>query len=146
MSMDGEGHTLTATPGSGVEIASRKKKVSEKAELLISKLKSKKKADPQKEDKIATLTKIVKSAKKVESLTEEAEEQKGKKAKKLLEYPGFPAAFRDLKNRIVNYGTEFDAKDLTENDLLDREKLEKEIRDDIIAVARRHDKEGPTRT
>ncbi|MFJ1880027.1 hypothetical protein [Streptomyces sp. NPDC088137] len=143
LSMNGEGHTLTATPGAGVEIASRKKKVSEKAEALISRLKAKKKADPQKQDKITALTGISTSAKKVENLTEEAEEQKGKKAKKLLEYPGFPAAYRDLKKRIIKYGIDFDAKDLTEDSLLEREKIEKEIRDDIIAVARRHDKEGP---
>jgi hypothetical protein len=139
LSMSGEGHTLFATPGQGVDIASQRLKVSEKATRVLKKLKD---SDPQKKDKAEALKGIVSAAKKVERLVAKAEAQKGQNAKKLLQYPGFPAAFRDLKNKIVQYGAAFNVKDIVEADLADREKLEKEIRNDIVGVAREHDKSG----
>ncbi|WP_253765842.1 phage tail protein [Goodfellowiella coeruleoviolacea] len=143
LSMSGEGHTLIATPGEGVDIASQRLKVSVKAGRLVSKLRNNKK-DPQREKKIEALNGIIKSAKKVERIIEKAEQEKGKKVKNLLDYPGFAKAFRDLKAAIVQYGTDFDAKDLVATAALrDPKMLEKEIRDDIVRVARHHDKEGP---
>ncbi|WP_284741601.1 hypothetical protein [Amycolatopsis sp. RTGN1] len=142
LSMTGEGHTLIATPGEGVDIASARLKVSVKADRVIKRLQARKRKDPKEKEKVNDLKAIVRVAKKVEKLVGAAEKQKGKQAKKLLEYPGFPAAFRDLKAKIVQYGSDYGVKDLAEGDLGDQVKIEKEIRADIVSVARDHDKGG----
>ncbi|MFI2213464.1 HPC2 multi-domain protein [Streptomyces sp. NPDC020141] len=143
LSMSGEGHTLTATPGRGVELASDVGSVRGKAGKLIGKLERAKAEDPRKQAKIAALRTIVATARTVESIVAEAAKEKGRKPDKLLQYPGFADAFRELRERIVAYGSDFGTKDLTD-ELLggDRAKLEKEVRGYIVAAARRHDRAG----
>ncbi|MGW4523940.1 phage tail protein [Amycolatopsis sp. NPDC004378] len=142
LSMTGESHALIATPDEGVDIASARLKVSVKAGRVIKRLQARKRKDPKETEKITDLKAIVRTAKRVEKLVENAEKQKGKKAKRLLDYPGFPDAFRDLKEKIVKYGSDYGVKDLVEGDLGDQVKIEKEIRAAIVSVARHHDKAG----
>ncbi|MFJ9779538.1 hypothetical protein ACIRSS_08140 [Amycolatopsis sp. NPDC101161] len=142
LSMTGDGHTLIATPGEGVDIASARLKVSVKADRAIKRLQARKRKDLKEKEKVNDLKAIVRAAKKVEKLVEAAEKQKGQQAKKLLDYPGFPAAFRDLKAKIIQYGSDYGVKDLVEGDLGEQVKIEKEIRAEIVSVARQHDKAG----
>ncbi|MFD7710039.1 hypothetical protein [Streptomyces sp. NPDC059786] len=146
LSMSGEGHTLIATPGRGVDMASRQKKLSTKARNLIGDIGKRNPKDPKEKDKIKALKKIVDDAVKAEALVKKAEaalnDRNNREVKSLIDYPGLLAALRDLRDLIVGYGSEFGVKDLTASDIVDVVKIEKEIQGDVTKVARKHDKTG----
>ncbi|MFI7115917.1 hypothetical protein [Amycolatopsis sp. NPDC049868] len=135
LSMNGDGHTLIATPtpdGGVVEMASTRGKVSTKAKNAIADF-TKKKITP-KPGQIDALNEIAASAEVVENLLKKA--GKEGKAKTLLEYNGFPGAFRSLKSLIVAYARKYKATDITVEVLEgERRKLAAEVGVDLQTMA-----------
>ncbi|MGW4131707.1 phage tail protein [Amycolatopsis japonica] len=135
LNMNGDGHTLIATPtpdGGVVEMASTRGKVSTKAKKAIADF-TKKNITP-KPGQIDALNEIVASAEAVEKLVKQA--GKEGKAKTLLEYNGFPGAFRSLKSLIVAYARKYKATDITAEVLEgERLKLAGEVGADLQTMA-----------